>query len=297
MRGAIIGDVVGSVFEWSNYLAQDFILFADHDEKSCRFTDDSVCTLGIAAALVEYLQNQPTYPEPRFADHLRIVGKAHRKAGYGGMYGQWLDDTSKGPYNSWGNGSAMRVSPVGWLARNESEVSSWAAASAAVTHDHPDGIFGAELIALAIWWFRQGCSVEDVRARLQEKIQRRQKQAWLSERSIDEICQYNRTLSAAARFDVSCVGTVPVALQAVFEASSVEDALRRSICVGGDSDTISAIAGSVAEARFFPHGIKNDDENGLWMRTHRLLSADLQKIDADFVQYLQQSSQSSSQRP
>ena len=223
MLGAIVGDIVGSIYEFDNHRSKDFPLFQDH----CQFTDDTILTVATADALMG---------DRDFASNYRSYGKKYPSS-YGGFFRRWIFDESQGPYNSFGNGSAMRVSPVGWAFDTEEEVLAMAKASSIVTHDHPEGIKGAQATAVAIFWARNGKTqteiVRDVEAMFGYDIST----------PIDEIRKFYE-------FDVTCQGTVPEALRCFFEAEDFEDAIRNAISIGGDSDTLAAITGSIAEARW-----------------------------------------------
>lgn len=224
MLGAIIGDIVGSRFEHNNYKHKDFGLW----HPNCRFTDDTVMSIAVAEAILE---------EKDYAQSLRYWGNRFAEAGYGKTFRKWLRSPEMGPYNSWGNGSAMRVSPVGWLMEDEENVLSEARRSAEVTHNHPEGIKGAQAVALAVFWARQGESKEAIRQGLEARFD------YDLQRSLEAI-------RPKYRFDVSCQGSVPESIIAFLEATDFEDALRNAISIGGDSDTIAAIAGSIAEAYY-----------------------------------------------
>ncbi|MBQ9014975.1 MAG: ADP-ribosylglycohydrolase family protein [Firmicutes bacterium] len=231
MLGAIIGDIAGSRFEFHNIKSKEFELF----HLDCRFTDDSVMTLAVAAALMDKTSPQPL--EQRFVSHMQRLGRAYPKAGYGGRFHEWIFSPQPAPYNSWGNGSAMRVSPCGEAARSLGDAASLARKSAAVTHDHPEGIRGAEAVAVAIFLARGGRSKEEIR----DHIRR-----YYYDIDFGESFTLDR-IRPGYRFDVSCQGSVPQALEAFFESGSLEDTVRGAISIGGDSDTIAAIAGSIAE--------------------------------------------------
>jgi ADP-ribosyl-[dinitrogen reductase] hydrolase len=220
MLGAIAGDIIGSRFEGHRGSPPDFTLFHPH----CRFTDDTVCTLAVAEALLGARD---------FAASLRAFVRRHPDRGYGGMFLQWaLSDTAPA-YGSWGNGAPMRVSGVGWLAADEAEAMDLAAAQAAVSHDHPQAVAAAQAVALAILLLRRGVAPAIVRQRI-----------------IDQF-GYDLAPEHALRrggFDVSAAGTVPPALTAAFEARDWESAVRAAVCLGGDTDTLACIAGAVAEA-------------------------------------------------
>lgn len=222
MLGAVAGDIVGSIYEHANHRSREFPLFG----AGCTFTDDTVCTLAVADALVS---------ERSFADALQHHTRTHPERGYGGMFRRWMMTANPAPYGSWGNGAAMRVSPVAWAARDLDEALEWAAASAAVTHDHPEAVAGAQAVALAMWMARSGGSAEDVRAAVEEHFGY-------------DLSESVGSLRTWYGFDVSCRGTVPPALVCALEARSWEDAVRNAISIGGDSDTLACIAGGVAEA-------------------------------------------------
>jgi ADP-ribosylglycohydrolase len=220
MWGAIAGDIIGSRYEGHRAPPPGFELFHPH----CRFTDDTVCTLAIADALLG----------PRdFAASLRAFVRRHRDRGYGGMFLAWAFSDEAPAYGSWGNGAPMRASAVGWLAADETEAMHLAAAQAAVSHDHPQAIAAAQAVALAILLLRQGVAPPIVRQRI-----------------IDEFGYDLAPEHALKRggFDVSAAGTMPPALTAAFEARDWEGAVRTAVCLGGDTDTLACIAGAVAEA-------------------------------------------------
>ena len=226
MLGAIAGDIIGSIYEGNPLKTSDFPLFSPH----CRFTDDTVLTVATAEALLKGLDYATVY---------RAYGRRYPNAGYGGTFIHWIFDDQAGPYHSWGNGSAMRVSPVGWAGDTIAAVLAEAERSAAVTHNHPEGIKGAQATALAVYLARTGHD----KAILKQEIEQR--------------FGYNLSRSLAAirpgyRFDVSCQGSVPEAIIAFLEAADVEEAIRLAISLGGDSDTLACIAGSIAEAYFGP---------------------------------------------
>ncbi len=224
MIGAIVGDYVGSVYEWDRIKTKDFPLF----QPRCTYTDDSVLTVAVAEAILTGRS---------YADTIRKLGSKFPDAGYGGMFRQWLRARTMGPYNSWGNGSAMRVSPVGWAFDDVDTVLEEARKSAEVTHDHPEGIKGAQATALAIFLARTGYPKHSIR----EEIARRF--GYDLDRTLDEI-------RPTYTFDESCQRTVPEAIIAFLESSSYEDAIRNAVSLGGDSDTLACITGSIAEAHY-----------------------------------------------
>lgn len=259
MFGAIIGDIVGSVYEWHNIKTKEFPLFTD----DCFFTDDTVMTIAAADALMNGGEADD------FIDAYKKWGRLYPDAGYGGRFGAWIRTDDREPYNSWGNGSAMRVSPCAWAmdrgfcARTGMWPSSGrdrAKLSAEVTHNHPEGIKGALAVTDAIFLCRmftaildgppaEAITLEQYKIKIKEHIQR--EHGYDLGRTLDEI-------RPAYRFDVSCQGTVPQAIIAFLESTDFESAIRNAISLGGDSDTLAAITGSIAEAAYgIPDTIKN----------------------------------------
>lgn len=227
MIGAIIGDIVGSVYEWNNIKTKDFPLFSPR----CFFTDDTVMTLAIA----EGLMNGGS--ADAFIQAMKKYGRMYPDAGYGGRFGSWLFTEDTHPYNSWGNGSAMRVSPVAWMFDTLAELEQFAEVSAAVTHNHPEGIKGAQATAAAIFLARKGKSKDEIKDHIESKY------GYDLSRTLDEI-------RPGYRFNESCQETVPEAITAFLESVDFEDAIRNAISLGGDSDTLAAITGSIAEAAY-----------------------------------------------
>lgn len=237
MIGAIIGDIVGSRFEFDNNKTKNFELF----DNECFFTDDSVMTIAIANALQAY-ENISDYEsfKKELIEVMHEVGMRYPDCGYGGHFYVWIMKNHTKPYNSCGNGSAMRVSPVGWFAKSLTECEKLAALTAEVTHNHPEGIKGAVAVAGAIYLARTGSSMEDIKEYINHY--------YTIDFTLDEIREdYD--------FCVICQTSVPQAFEAFFESTSFEDAIRNAISIGGDSDTIAAITGSVAEAFY---GIDED---------------------------------------
>ncbi len=222
MLGAMIGDIVGSVYEWHNIKTRDFPLFSGR----CFFTDDTVLTAATAQAIMNGTNYSAVYQD--FAR--RYPGR-----GYGGNFGGWIWAENPQPYNSWGNGSAMRVSPVGFVFNDIEALLAEAKRSAEVTHNHPEGIKGAQSTALAIFMGRQGASKAEIREEISGRFR------YSLDRTLDDIRpQYT--------FNVSCQGSVPEAIIAFLESSDYEDAVRKAVSLGGDSDTIACITGGIAEA-------------------------------------------------
>lgn len=224
MLGAIIGDIVGSIYEFENHRSKTFPLFGPDVD----FTDDTVCTVALADALLRH-----TDP----ADTLRAWCLRYPDRGYGGMFRQWIVDESLGPYNSFGNGAAMRVSAAALLGVDLESGLFLADRITAITHDHPEGMKGARATVTAIWLARTGEDAETIRQTLARRF------GYDMNRTVENI-------RVGYAFDVTCQGTVPEALICALEATDFEDAIRNAISIGGDSDTIACIAGSVAEARF-----------------------------------------------
>lgn len=237
MTGAIIGDVVGSRFEFDNYKSKDFEMF--HTE--CDFTDDSVMTLAIAKALTNHktITDYDAF-KTELVEVMHEVGRRYPQCGYGGRFLLWMMENLTYPYNSYGNGSAMRVSPVGWFAKSLEECEELAQATAEVTHNHPEGIKGAVSVAGAIYLARMGHTMDEIKEYAQK--------FYTIDFTLDEIREdYD--------FYEICQKSVPQAFEAFFESTSFEDAIRNAISIGGDSDTIAAIAGSIAEAYY---GVNED---------------------------------------
>lgn len=226
MLGAIAGDVIGSVYESAGMKITCFDLFKEQSSPS----DDSVLTCAVADVLL-------TRGDYVTAYHQWFARYPH--AGYGGTFYQWAKRRDTEPYGSWGNGSAMRVSPIGWAFNDLEAVLAEAERSAAVTHDHPEGIKGAQAIAAAVWLARQGESVETIRGRLMDRF------GYRLRRRVDRIRE-------RYGWDVSCQGSVPEAIICALEATTFEDAVRMAISLGGDADTLACMAGAIAEARFGP---------------------------------------------
>jgi len=222
MIGAVAGDIIGSVYEHNPIKTKDFPLF----HPRCRFTDDTVLTIAVADAI---LSGRP------YVESIRRIGRRYPRAGYGGSFIMWLHSDDALPYNSWGNGSAMRVSPVGFAFQSEEEVLRQARMTAESTHNHPEGIKGAEATALAVFLARTGHDKENMRSRIKGQF------GYDLNRSVSDI-------RPSYSFDISCQGTVPEALIAFFDSESYEDAVRNAISLGGDSDTLACITGGIAEA-------------------------------------------------
>ena len=230
MLGAIVGDIVGSIYEFNNHRSKDFSLFGG----GCNFTDDTVLTVAIADCLL----NQGNY-----AEYIKNYARKYPNRGYGGRFAQWIHSESMEPYNSWGNGSAMRVSAVGFAYNDLELVMNEAKRSAEVTHNHPEGIKGAQATAVAIYMARKGQSKEQIKAAIAKSF------GYDLERTLDEI-------RPIYKFNESCQETVPEAIIAFLESTNFEDAIRNGISLGGDSDTLTCITGGISEA--FYGGVPQD---------------------------------------
>jgi ADP-ribosylglycohydrolase len=237
MLGAIIGDVIGSAYEWRNVKSTDFELFSSRT----RFTDDTVLTVAVADAVMYILDQNPAWSvgerKKVYASKLKEYGRKFPDAGYGHSFKKWLDSSLLEPYGSYGNGSAMRVSPIGYAFDSLDEVLEEAKLSAAVTHNHREGIKGAQAVASAVFIARTGGN----KGQIKEFIEKQFK--YDLSRKLDDI-------RPDYKFDSSCQGSVPQAITAFLESEDYEDVIRKAISIGGDSDTIACIAGGIAQAYY-----------------------------------------------
>ncbi len=227
--GAIIGDIAGSRFEWHNHKSTDFELFIN----KCDFTDDTVMTIAAAKWLLDGRKGD-------LAEIMRDWGRRYPNRGYGGMFYQWIysDDPDKHlPYNSFGNGSGMRVSPVGFYAKSLEEAADLAKQTADVSHNHPEGIKGAQSIATAIYLARTGKTKAEIKSWIEDTYH------YDLSRTCDEI-------RPTYKFDVTCQGSCPEAIIAFLESTDFESAIRLAISLGGDSDTIACMTGGIAAAAY-----------------------------------------------
>jgi ADP-ribosylglycohydrolase len=239
MLGAIAGDIIGSVFEHRPIKTVEFALFS----RQSTYTDDTVLTVATAHAILE---------KTDYARTLKSYARRFPDAGYGISFYRWMMSEDNRPYGSWGNGSAMRVSPVGFAFANVEAVLQEAEKSAAVTHNHPEGIKGAQATALAVYLGRTGAGKERIRREVCRRF------GYDLNRRIDDI-------RPTYRFDISCQGTVPEAIAAFLESKSYEDAVRIGISLGGDSDTIGCISGAVAHAHYgkLPESVQRETRRRL----------------------------------
>lgn len=252
MIGAIAGDIIGSVYEFAPLKSKEFPLF----HPQCKFTDDSVLTIAIARSILEDGDYQRAILE---------IGRRYPDSGYGGRFIHWLASSDPQPYNSWGNGSAMRVSPVGFAFDDPEKVLLEAARSAEMSHDHPEGIKGAQATALSIFLARTTQDKDIIRKKITEKFH------YDLNRSVDDI-------RPDYYFNESCQQTVPEAIISFLDSESYEDAIRNAVSLGGDSDTLACIAGGIAEAYY---GLPNED---IISKVEEILTPELWDITEAFYQ-------------
>lgn len=256
MIGAIAGDIIGSVYEARPIKTKDFALF----HPQCRFTDDTVLTTAIAKAILS---------DGDYLKAVREMGRKYPDAGYGRSFSNWLRSDTPNPYNSWGNGAAMRVSPVGFAFDTTDAVLEEAARSARISHNHPEGIKGAQATALSVYLARTTRSKAAIKQAVADRF------GYDLDRRLDEI-------RPSYGFDVSCQGTVPEAVICFLESESYEDAVRNAVSLGGDSDTLACIAGGIAGAYYgeLDHHIQN--------KVKECLTEELWQITERFGRYLEQ---------
>ncbi len=233
MYGAILGDIIGSPYEFNahNYKAKDFPLFSENSD----FTDDSVMTLAVAEAFMKAgLDADDEAINESLFRVMPEIGQRYPYCGYGGKFVMWITLDAREPYNSYGNGSAMRVSSVAWLYNDLEAVRHAARLSAEVSHNHPEGVKGAEAVASAIFLARTGHSKDEIRRYVVDEF------GYDLSRTCDEI-------RPDYRMDETCQGSVPEAITAFLEGTDFEDVIRTAVSLGGDSDTIACMAGAIAE--------------------------------------------------
>jgi ADP-ribosylglycohydrolase len=252
MIGALTGDIVGSIYEWDNIKTTDFPLF----QERCFFTDDSVLTVALAEAILS---------GKSYESLMRHYYHRYPDAGYGGRFISWAKSLRPALGNSWGNGAAMRISPVGWAYDSLDNVLNKAEEYTAVTHGHPEGIKGAQSVASAVFLARTGASKAEIRDYITHIF------GYDLSRTCDEI-------RPAYGYDVSCRGTVPPAFAAFLDSTDFESALRLAVSLGGDSDTLACITGSIAEAYYggVPESIRK--------QTFSFLDAQLLQVCLEFVE-------------
>ena len=256
MIGAIIGDIAGSRFEWHNHKSKEFELFTNR----CGPTDDSIMTLAVAKAIMNCAGDYSNL-ESEAVSCMQEYGRRYPDAGYGGRFYRWIFSSNPKPYNSYGNGAAMRVSPCGFAAKSLEEAILLARTVTQVTHNHPESMKAAEAVSSAIYLARTGKTLDEIRDYITERYYR-------IDFTLDEI-------RPSYHFDVSCQGSVPQAFAALFESSGFEDAIRNAISIGGDSDTIAAITGGMAEAYY---GVSEE----IRQQAFEFLDADLSNVIQKF---------------
>lgn len=266
MFGAIAGDVIGSAYEWHNVKQTDFELFTGRTD----FTDDTVLTIAVADALLYALEPGGQGVESlkeAYAARFMLYGHRYPNAGYGGRFSCWLGKGAAKPYNSYGNGSAMRVSPIGFVFCTLEETLREARRSSIVTHNHPEGIKGAQATAAAIYLARMGESKQAIKEYVEREFH------YNLHRSLDDI-------RPGYTFDESCQGTVPEAITAFLESDDFEDAIRKAISLGGDSDTLACITGGIAQAYYGK--IPDKIYNGVIFRLDASLKTVLNRFNERF---------------
>lgn len=256
MIGAIAGDMIGSIYEFNNIKTSDFPLFSP----GCRFTDDTVLTVALADAIL----NSADY-----TTKLKEYYSRYPRAGFGSSFRKWAESTDLTPYNSWGNGAAMRISPVGFAYESLPETQKMAEKFTAVTHDHPEGIKGACATASAIYLARTGASKEEIRNYLQATY------GYNLQRTVDGI-------RPGYHYEISCQKTVPEAIVAFLDSTSFENALRLAVSLGGDSDTLTCITGGIAQA--FYGNVPEEIEQEVFAR----LDAPLAEVTHQFMRLIKQ---------
>lgn len=262
--GAIIGDMAGSTREWHNIKSEDFELLP----QGSSFTDDTVMTLAVA----EWLMKDPSHSEHSLIECMQRLGRKYPYAGYGGSFRQWLRSENPQPYNSFGNGSAMRVSPVGLYANSLEEALELARISASVSHNHPEGIKGAQAIAACVFLHKTRKDRYEIKDYIQQNF------GYDLESDLKD-------LREGYSFDVTCQGSVPIAIMAYLQRSNAEKQLRLAISMGGDSDTIGAMTASIASAQpFYIWGggfVRTIEDN-----CRSLLPQDLLDINDRFIDFI-----------
>lgn len=238
MLGAIIGDIVGSRFEWNNFKSKDFIFFTENSH----MTDDSIMTIAIAKAILSSKPDRSDLNE-KSIHYMRLFGHKYSNHDYGGMFSYWLTTANPQPYNSFGNGAAMRVSACGFAAKSLEDAKLLSRLVTEVTHNHPEGLKGAESTTVAIYFARTGYTIPQIREYINKNY-------YKLDFTLDEIRN-------TYQFNETCQDSVPQAIEAFLESESFEDAIRNAISIGGDSDTIAAITGGIAEAYYgIPENIR-----------------------------------------
>jgi len=251
MLGAIAGDIIGSVYEWHNIKTKNFVLFSP----KCTYTDDSILTITLAESILKNID---------FAENMRRYYRLYPNGGYGGRFHDWARNPGAGPYNSWGNGAAMRISPVGFSYDDLDTVLVKASEFTAVTHNHPEGIKGGQAAASAIFLARTGKTKAEIKDFIESRFH------YDLSKHVDEI-------RPSYKFDVSSQGTVPQAIRAFIDSSDFEDSIRTAVSLGGDSDTLACITGGIAQAFYkgVPEAISD--------KVYNILDERLGKITREFM--------------
>jgi len=252
MIGAIAGDIVGSVYEWNNIKTKDFVLFSEE----CFFTDDSILTIALADSI---LRDIP------YLDNMKRFYHLYPEKGYGEGFRRWARSRDTRPYNSWGNGAAMRISPVGYAYNDLDTVLKKAEEFTVITHNHPEGIKGAQATAAAIFLARTGNSKSEIRAFIETEFQY-------------DLGRHTDQIRPCYKFDVSSQGTVPQAIRAFIDSTDFEDALRTAVSLGGDSDTLACITGGIAQA--FYGGVPGSIQS----KVYEILDERLGSITREFME-------------
>ena len=257
--GALVGDIIGSVYEFQNTKSTDFELFTPNST----FTDDSVMTLAVA----KWLMEDEVHSTAHLIRCMQELGDRYPNAGYGGNFGWWLRQSNPAPYSSWGNGSGMRVSPVGLYAKTLDEALALSALTASVSHNHAEGVKGAQAVATSVFLCKEGKTKQEIKEYVEQNF------GYNLNRTIAEIRpNYN--------FDVSCQGSVPEAIIAFLEGNSFEEVIRLAISLGGDSDTIGCMAGAIA-ACMYPI------PDYMTEKCDSLLTEDLREIKDQFLEMIE----------
>ena len=259
MLGAIVGDIVGSIYEFQNTKSTEFDLITPWSN----FTDDSVMTLAVAKWLVEDEAHTIHY----LIYCMQELGNRYPNAGYGGNFIAWLREDEPQPYNSWGNGAGMRVSPIGLYAKTLDEALALAALTASVSHNHPEGVKGAQAIATSVFLCKEGKSKQEIKEYIENTF----------------YYNLNRTIAEIRPrydFNESCQGSVPEAIIAFLEGNSFEEVIRLAVSLGGDSDTIGAMAGAIAACCYeIPQSISD--------KCNAILTEDLREIKDNFIEFIE----------
>ena len=229
MIGAIYGDIAGSKYEFDNIRTKDFELLTP----GCKFTDDSVCTI----AFMDWLLHAEKRNEKTATEYLQKWTKKYPRAGYGGMFSRWIYNSDPKPYGSYGNGAAMRISPIAWVAKDLEELKLLSDTVTGITHNHPEGLKGALVVATCIYMALHGSSREDI------------KKYAVKEYPEIEFLDYE-TLVKSYRFVETCQGSVPQAIYCFLISHDFEDCIKTTISIGGDCDTTAAMSGAIAEAYY-----------------------------------------------